>query len=433
MLFKRKQPDKNKITYTGKKTAWKQRDEEGKTSRKFTYDLFPKILSVLAAITLWYYVISVQSPVYEKSFSDIQVNLSELEESSGLSVISGYENAVDVILTGKKSDINKIRKNDITADVNLGGITHSGEYSLNISVKAPGSASIVKVQPSSVYVYIDKTSSRSVPVQVGIIGGTTDKSLVIDNPIPDLKNITITGPEEEILKVTAAKITADIGQISSSIDLRERLTLVDENGKEIKNPYVKMSVSEMKVEIPVYKYSTVPVKLKFTGIINANDITYTVEPKNFTIKGNADAVSAIKEISTVAIDETDINGEASFYVKLDLPSGVTPVSDTDTVYATIKLKNNQARVVTIDKIFTQNMPAGYNVTLKTKSVNVTLRGNPDYLWNYDTSLIYALVDLSTVSDTGTVKLPLMVKAAGSTDIYVYGDYSVEVDSKKTST
>ena len=76
-------------------------------------DLLVKVLSVLASVVLWFYVVGIESPYEEKVFHDIPITLTDLPENSSLSVISGYDTAVSVTISGRRSDLSRINATEI--------------------------------------------------------------------------------------------------------------------------------------------------------------------------------------------------------------------------------------------------------------------------------------------------------------------------------
>lgn len=100
--------------------------------------VIPLLLSLLCAVSLWLYVMSVESPVYTNTFYGVKVELrneSVLQKNS-LSVFSGQNSSVNVTVTGKRSLINSLRSEDLTAYVDVGNITDAGEYGLDIKLES---------------------------------------------------------------------------------------------------------------------------------------------------------------------------------------------------------------------------------------------------------------------------------------------------------
>ena len=78
--------------------------------------LISVLLSVAMAFGLWYYVITVISPDTTDTFYDIPVVLvgeTALEER-GLMVTSVSNTTVDLTLTGNRSDLNQLTRENIT-------------------------------------------------------------------------------------------------------------------------------------------------------------------------------------------------------------------------------------------------------------------------------------------------------------------------------
>ena len=74
--------------------------------------ILPKIMSVLIAFILWFYVMAVESPVNEKTFRSIPITIEQTD--SELSLYSGYNTTVDITVSGKKSELNQISDSDFS-------------------------------------------------------------------------------------------------------------------------------------------------------------------------------------------------------------------------------------------------------------------------------------------------------------------------------
>ena len=108
-----------------------QTNSKGETmhSRLKTSDLIPRLLCVVIAVIIWLYVMSNESPDYERTFSGVTVSIENaalLTSESELSVISGYGERADITVTGKKSDLISYSLEDIVPSVDVGGITTPG-------------------------------------------------------------------------------------------------------------------------------------------------------------------------------------------------------------------------------------------------------------------------------------------------------------------
>ena len=109
--------------------------------------------------------------VSSTTVSGIPVQLIESSDTV-LSVISGYNNTVDVVLEGKKGTIRSITADDIKATADVSAITTSGRHTVAVNITAPDGTNVVSQSLSSIFVYLDSTTSVSVPVRVRSVSYT---------------------------------------------------------------------------------------------------------------------------------------------------------------------------------------------------------------------------------------------------------------------
>ena len=91
--------------------------------------LIAKILCVLAAIILWFYVVMTDTTTDEKVFSGISVDIrgrDRIEDTLGLTIISGYDLTVDVTVKGPRADINRLTVDDVKAYIDTKTVDGAG-------------------------------------------------------------------------------------------------------------------------------------------------------------------------------------------------------------------------------------------------------------------------------------------------------------------
>ena len=127
-------------------------------------DIAARILCALAAVIVWLYVMNIDRPDFEKTFTGVPVSIENekmIADEYNMSVISGYENTVNITVTGKKSEINKYTAQDIAAFVDLVSVNQPGKHQLEIVASAPGGLTVTAVSPSSAVVYTDVLSTKT--------------------------------------------------------------------------------------------------------------------------------------------------------------------------------------------------------------------------------------------------------------------------------
>lgn len=311
-----------------KKIIFLKNDAE-KNQKTHKSDLTPKILSIVAAVLLWFYVIDVQTTQHEKNFYSVPVTIENFNSETGLDIISGRESTVDVVLRGTKSQINSLLVSDIKASIDMSSVTDAGDYALDVSVETPSNVSLVKKSVSSVTVKVDKTIGKSIPVELDmtyLLPDTYEFGEISVTP----KNVYISGPKDLIDTIEKGRVKLDIGNVKSSITSRSSVELVDKNKNVVTSAYVKLDNSFVEISVPVLKAA----KKKVTLNVTAKNVKYdyTIFPASVKIKGESNLIDGIVEVSTHPISE--VNAGVSS-VRLSLPEEVNAYDENGNLVTSV--------------------------------------------------------------------------------------------------
>ena len=232
-----------------------QTNSKGETmhSRLKTSDLIPRLLCVVIAVIIWLYVMSNESPDYERTFSGVTVSIENaalLTSESELSVISGYGERADITVTGKKSDLISYSLEDIVPSVDVGGITTPGKHQLAISVTTPDGCTVGSISPTSIEVYIDKIATKTLPVVVNISQVQHEQSITLGVPTPDVTAVTVSGPASVIEAASRAVVDLELGELTTGVTARGTLHVITEDGATVDNPYLTLSQTSVGVTVP---------------------------------------------------------------------------------------------------------------------------------------------------------------------------------------
>ena len=107
--------------------------------------LITMAISLLAAICLWIYVVTVVNPEGTTTISNIPVTFSGAEvlrEDQGLVLSGDYQDMVTVSFTGKNSDMKKLEQNkeEISAGGGVSKIRSTRDYTLSYDLLLPDDA-----------------------------------------------------------------------------------------------------------------------------------------------------------------------------------------------------------------------------------------------------------------------------------------------------
>lgn len=394
-------------------------------------DLIPRLLCVFIAVVIWLYVMSNESPDYERTFSGVTVsieNVALLSSESELSVISGYDALADITVTGKKSDLISYSPEDIVPSVDVGAITESGKHQLPISVTTPDGCTGSRVSPTSIEVYVDRIATKTVPVVVNINQVQHEQSISLGVPTPDVTAITVSGPASVIDAAARAVVDLDLGNLTTGITARGTLHIVTEEGATVDNPYLTLSQTSVGVTIPVYIEKEVPITVgtKY-GYFNEDNVRITISPKSLTVRADPALLADIESFEIATIDEKKINGNETQMVAIHLPSGVENLSGTTSASITVTQKNTTKKSLVVGDISIKN-PNGLHYTLLTESVNLILRAPTDIADLLTDADVHLSAELNYSGITGVVQVPVTVTVSDTykNEVYEIGEYAVSV-------
>lgn len=390
------------------------------------FNIFARLVALLIAFGIWIYAKENDTVIGDISFSGIPVKIVNTSDTP-LSVISGYNSTVDVVLEGKKGTVRSITADDIEIVADVSDITSAGRHTVPIDISAPEGATVVSQSLSSVSIYMDKTISITVPVQVRYSAYMLDDGYELGDAVPSISQITVSGPENVLKDVYAAETALDLGHITGSVVMTGDLVLVDADGSEISNPYVKLQTSAVQVSVPLQTVKTLPLTVDFKyGYINETNSAITVTPAEIEVKGEVSALEELEKLSIATIDEKHLSGD-TFVQPITLPDGISKISDFETATVRISHIGTALKSIVIDEFDVSN-PNALNYDLQSRSLTVTLRGPVSVLADITSETVTASIDLNfdkSVNGISTVPVKINISAA-LPEVYEIGEYTMSV-------
>ncbi len=389
------------------------------------------IICFIMAVVMWLYVMQTESPEYEETFTRVPLvieNVTELSEKSQLSVISGWEQRVSVTVKGRKSDIAKYADSDIVAYVSVGNITHTGKYTLDVSVELPGGLQFVNVAPATAQIIVDEVGSKVVPVTAQIASVKHGAESELGEPVANPSEIVVTGPVSLLEKVHSAQVVLELGEINGSVVAVAPVTVVDKNGNAVDNPYLTTNVESVSVTIPLYETKTVPLTVAYKyGYYTEENCTVTVEPATVTLRAEGSVLDGIESIVLKTLDEKQITSDKTETVTIPLPGGVVAVDGRTSAKITVKHKNTVQRTFKV----TEFKMVGSGYTLVTEELEIVLRGPENILSRLSPRSIEVTASLEDVEGTGEFRVQAQVKLPVAYEglVYELGTYYINVVKK----
>lgn len=374
------------------------------------HDLWLKVLSLLLSIVLWAVIMDIDNPERSMRFDDIPVRIigvSALKAQTGLSLIEGEDTSITVSLRGQSKSVGEVRASQITATVDISGLTEANEYDLPVTVTVGKSGVEVNyITPSKVHVRVDQVDSKDIPVEVSVSGTPAD-GFRAGKPTTATKKITVEGPATELAQVAKAVASVSVaGRSSALTDFECPVTLYDQNGAAVTSGYVSSQTEKIKVSVPLYRVNTIPltVTLKDGGNLTENQVQCVIDPESIQVVASDQALlSEIKEINLGEIDLGSVRTGTpiTMSIKDKLPSGISlDAGQPENAKVTISVDGIATRKVQVSKFApndTAQETTPYKVSILTNSIELELRGSESQLKKVDVNSLSIGLTFDSVS------------------------------------
>ena len=403
----------------------------------------PMILLALgAAILVWLYDVTVVNPNDTNTVSGIPVRFINEDElnAQDLMITSGAGGTVSLRISGRRSELKELSKDNVDVVVDLSQITEAGRHELPYTVRYPAnvSSSDLKIDarsPVTISVEVEHYIRRAVEVRTvfeGDTSGDEDDLLVIDNGAMELHpaEIMVTGPAELVEDVAYARVVIQKSEITETLDAEYEYDLIDNAGEVVDRTELVTDAEKVHVSIPVHKTKQVPLRLEINpgGGATTQDVTYTIHPASITISGEPDQVDGISEIKLDSVNlGTVIAQEATITRQIVLPDGINNASGVAEATVDLKFKGLSIDSVTVEDFTLENTPEGLTATPLGESVQINIRGKDADIKKLRQRLdeIQVTVDLSGYTQ-GTFIVPVKVELPTDLQVGAIGGNTITV-------
>lgn len=405
------------------------------TSRENWITMF---FCVFAAMCIWFYVMSVDSPTATDTFSSVVVNvINDRDETrDSLTAISGTESVIEVTLKGRKTLLNDLKAEDIVAHVDVSDVTVSGKGVYTVSVEAPSGTIVEDYYPREITVYMDKRSIKSVPVECRLTDYTVSANFSLNVSTPttlSVNAIQVSGPESELENVEAARMTLSPGTITQSFSGTAPLELLDENGNVINSRYLTLSASQATASYSVYttKELVLDVATKY-GYFDENGTVVDIQPKTILVRGVVEKLADMTTHTVATLDETKITTDGIHGYELNLPEGIELVDagGQSSVSVNIRFEGSDLREVLIPASLIDfiNVPEGKRAVLLSESIKLSVRGKKSLIKYLTYRDFHVTADLSLAASNGEqyISVNAVLLEGNSAQMYAVGDSSVQI-------
>ena len=409
-------------------------NSEARTPRFNRSKTVQVIISILVALALWVYVDVEKAPERTKTIRDVPVEFSGENTTladKNLMLLSGYDTTIDLTIRGPKRELVKMSRDNVRVIASTSSIDSVGVHQLDWTVSFPDgvvrtNVSVEKASLSQITVTVGELYTKEVPVECQVIGEVAEGYFTGD-VVLDPEVLTLRAQRDDLLNVSCAKLTVDISGATRSVVQTVDVQLYDYDGNLVENSNIRTSASLIQAKVPVLTTKEVSLAVELSGVPGSagQSIKTTITPSSVRLIGEADVLENIDEIvlATLYIEDLDIWQQNSYVVTA--PDGTWLANSNEVATVEITMEGIEEKTVTVDTFSYTNVPSGLYAEVM-DTLDVRLWGLSEELAELKADAITATVDLSSVTETGSCRVPVTVTVSGYRDVAVKGSYEVTV-------
>ena len=401
------------------------------------------IISVIIAVVSWLMVSLYINTEDSRVIQNVPVKLdysATAYQSIGLSIVDETDYKVSVEVTGPRSVIGGLTGEDITVYPQLSGVTEAGRYDLVLV--ATKSDALLDYQilnggisPKTLSVRFDMVKSKKFVVEVDTTGVKPAEGYLMDKAFANPGEITLSGPESEISKISRVVAQVDLtdDELSESKLTTGKLSLFDRDDNPIGSSLIKYDNENIEVTIPILKKATLPIKLDFSGVPEGLDTSifkYTLSVDEINIAGPGSKIDEMKELQVGYINiakDFKLGGEHTYDITLE--KGFLNLDNITKVTVSFDTSELISKTISVEDIRAINEPQNYKVNVQTTKLHdVTIIGKKSEIDALNPNEVVAQINAAQVSaEQGEQTLPVTIKIPGTTTCFAVGSYTALVD------
>lgn len=401
---------------------------------------FKIVFSIAAAIACWMVVAFTISNTITDTIRDVPVTINTAStsyQSLGLDIMDDITNlTVDVKVEGARAVIGRLDKNSVRVTPSFTNVKEAGTYDLQLTVTKTNQLddfNIIAVEPAKITLRFDNAVSRKVPVTANVIGLETSEDYIVDTPIINPSEITITGPEQDVDAVAKAVVNVEVNSVvDETIRQTCEVVLLDAEGEPIINDTLRLDNETVDVAVPVYKRGVLPLDIEFTNVPEGFDISslhYSLSKTELNVAASTSVIDNLKTKIIGYVDLATFEIGESYLFDIELPSGMVNLDNVKQVTVTFPQEGLASKQINVTDIRVQNAPANMNVSVHTERISgVTVIGPQEDIDALLAGSVVAIVDMDEqIAESGSYNVPVKFMITSNSTTFVSGTYTVLID------
>lgn len=337
-----------------------------------------KIVALVFAAVLWFLVTSINDPITEIRFTNIQVKLTNTslitERGEVYSILDNTDTVPIVTIRARRSVSDRIDRDNIVATADVNDLSSLDTIEIKYALNSYSSdVEDISGSITSVKLAIEERKTSTFALQTETSGDVAS-GYQLETISPEQNQIRVSGPESVVSSITSAVATVDVSNATASISTYSDIRLYDAEGSLIDTDNLTMNITSVKVNVSILPLKDIPVTVETSGtpadgyMLNGS---ITTNPSSIGLAGRTSVDSIVIPASAVNVDGLTENLEADIDVTPYLPDGTTfeDSSFNGIVHVVVGIEAAENAYVTeeFSNIELTNVPEGY--TARLSSVN----------------------------------------------------------------
>ena len=284
-----------------------------------------KIICLLMAIVLWFFIINEQNPMSEGSYT-VPIVVENLDSQY---ITSNVPKTVYVRLSGPRNTIINVGPSDIKAYIDLSD-AQEGEMSAPVRIEIPAGTELKKQSMTSADIMVDVYTVRELALTPQLVGQTKNDIFVSSLKVVPEK-VVISGARRLVKQVEQAVVEIPIEDRIDDFSIMAPIRLVAADGSRVEGlemtPWqsnIRISIGHNAVtkDIPVY----VTTEGDVSSSISLKEIK--INPNTVAVKGDANILKNLSRIDLPPIDISGLKQDKKWKIIVSPVNGVIFEPDT---------------------------------------------------------------------------------------------------------
>lgn len=363
-----------------------------------------KILALVMAIILWFYVSSEYRSFVERYY-EIEVEPINLNDNLSIKEI---REKVSVGIKGPQNIIENITPSKITGTVDLQNIKEAGDYLIEVKVIAPRNTEIIKIIPEEVRVIVEEIVSHEYSVEYNLIGLPEKGYSLTDEPEIVPKEVLVIAPTSIHEMIAQVRVDIDISSINKDLDKEEKVIVYGKDNTVLNNLEVRPETVLVSIQVREgYPEKVLPIKPRIIGKPAPGFYVSKIEanPSSIKVYGDYLKIVNLDFLETIPIDVNGISKTLTVKVPPIIEEGIIFAEDQETlIEVQIQVaERDEEKIFQNIKIEPREASPFIEIQLIPDTVDIKVMGKYNNMVNLKIENIKVFVNLSDMEQE-TVKV-----------------------------